>query len=161
MAEMNGRRVTGGLARLWVAGSAVFLLVVAAGILAQPGFPLGLGPIRTTGRAGLWLTLVPAAVGLAGVVLARGRGRLGPGLVFVYSAFWSLVLASGLPAVWNAKESLCLKGLGFCITSPWIGRLAALGVLTPFLLVGSWAWRRFVERGRTTDRSSSAPLANE
>lgn len=149
---MNGYQVAGGLTRFWVTGSAVFLLFVAVGVLTQPSFPLGLGLIRTTGLAGLWLTLVPAAVGLAGAVLARGHGRLGPGLVLAYSAFWSLVLASGLPSVWNAKESFCLKGLGFCITSPWIGRLAALGVLTPFLLVGAWAWRRLVGRARTTDR---------
>ena len=149
---MNGQRVTEGLARLWTAGSATLLLVIAVGILTQPGFPLGLGPIRTTGLAGLWVTLVPAVVGLVGVVLLRGDGRLGPGLVLLYSVFWSVVVASALPSVWNAKKSLCLNGPGFCITGPWIGRMVAVGILTPFLLVGVWAWRRVAERGRKTDR---------
>jgi hypothetical protein len=150
MIEMIGHPLTGGLARFWITGTAILLLVVAVGILSQSGFPLGLGVIRTTGLAGLWVTLVPAVVGLTGVVLLRGSGRLGPGLVFAYSIFWSLVVGSGLPSVWNAKESFCLKGLGFCITSPWIGRTAAIGLLTSFLLVGRWAWRRLAERARTT-----------
>lgn len=149
---MNGQRVTGGLARLWTAGTATLLLVIAVGILTQPRFPLGLGPIRTTGLAGLWVTLVPAAVGLVGVVLIRGHGRFGPVLVLLYSAFWSVAVASALPSVWNAKKSFCLNGPGFCITSPWIGRVVALGILTPFVLVGGWAWRRLAERSRRADR---------
>ena len=150
MIEMNGNPVTGGLARFWITGTAILLFVVAVGILSQPGFPLGFGVIRTTGLAGLWMTLVPGLVGLSGVVLLRGTGRLGPGLVLVYSVFWSLIVGSGLPSVWNAKESFCLKGLGFCITSPWIGRAAAMILLTSFLLVVLWAWRRLAERASTT-----------
>ncbi len=83
---MNRHRVTAGLARFWTAGSATLLLVIAIGILTQPDFPLGLGLIRTTGLAGLWVTLVPAVVGLVGVGLVRGSGRLVPGLVFLNSA---------------------------------------------------------------------------
>jgi hypothetical protein len=150
MTEMNRHPLTGGLARFWITGTAILLLVVAVGILSQPGFPLGLGVIRTTGLAGLWVTLVPAAVGLTGVMLLRAPGWLGPGLVLVYSVFWSLVVGSGLPSVWNARESFCLTGLGFCITSPWIGRTAALGLLTSFLLVGLWAWQRLADRAGTT-----------
>ncbi len=149
---MSGHRVTGALARFWATASAIFLLVIAVQILMQPSFPLGLGSIRTTGLAGLWVTLVPAVVGLAGVVLTRASSRLGPGLVVLYSLFWSVGVASALPTIWNAKTSFCLSGLGFCITSPWIGRMAAIGVLASFLLVGGWAYRTFVERSRTAGR---------
>jgi hypothetical protein len=147
---MRGR-VSGGLARFWTTGSAVLLLVIAAHVLTQPGFPLGLGVIRTTGPAGLWLTLAPAVAGLLGVALLRRPGRLGPELVLLYSGFWSLVVVGALPGVWNAKRAFCLSGLGFCIASQWIGRMAAIGVLSSFLLVAFWAWRRLVERGPATE----------
>jgi hypothetical protein len=145
---MNGRPVAAALVRFWVTGTAILLLVVAVHIVSQPDFPLGLGWIRTTGPAGLWLTLVPALVGLAGVTLLRRPGRTGPTLVFLYSAFWSLTVAGALPGVWNAKRSFCLSSL--CITNPWVGRAAALGLLAPFLLVALWAWRRPAPGGRTT-----------
>ena len=116
------------LAQLWTAGSAVLLFAAVAGILTQPQFPLGLGAIRTRG--------------LAGVILLRGTRWLGAGLLLLYSAFWALVIASGLPSIWNAKSSFCLNGLGVCITSPWIGRLTALALLAPFLAIAVWAGRR-------------------
>ena len=130
------------LAQLWTAGSAVLLFAAVAGILTQPQFPLGLGAIRTRGLAGLWVTFVPAVVGLAGVILLRGTRWLGAGLLLLYSAFWALVIASGLPSIWNAKSSFCLNGLGVCITSPWIGRLTALALLAPFLAIAVWTGRR-------------------
>lgn len=134
-------RVCQALALFWSAGSGILLLGIALGILTQPTFPLSLGLIRTTGLAGLWATLLPAVVGLGGVVLLRRSYRLGAGLILIYSAFWVLLLASGLPLVWNAESSFCLDGLGVCITGPWLGRLAAMSLLTSFLLVGIWSWR--------------------
>jgi hypothetical protein len=134
-------RMARGLAVSWTLGSAILLLGIALGILTQPGFPLGLGLIRTTGLAGLWVTLVPALVALAGVVLLQCRNRSAAGLLVTYSAFWSVVVASALPVVWNAKSSFCLNSLGVCITSPWLGRFTTLSLLAPFLFVSVWFWR--------------------
>ena len=129
------------LALFWIAGTAIVLLVIALGVLTQPGFPLGLGLVRTTGLTGLWVTLVPAVVGLVGVVLVRRSSRFGGGLTLLYSGFWAVLVASGLPIVWNAKRSFCFEGLGVCIRGPWLGRLMVLGLLAPFILSGVWSWR--------------------
>jgi len=137
------------LVPFWSVGSAIFFLAVALGILTQPNFPLSFGLVRTSGLAGLWATLLPAVVGLGGVLLVRRPGPLGAGLLLLYSAFWSVLLASGLPNVWNAGTSFCLNSLGVCITSPWIGRLVAMGLLAAFLLVGVWSWRVLTARSRT------------
>ena len=134
----GGRRA---LAQWWIVASAVPLLVIAIGVLTQPDFPLGLGFIRTRGLAGLWATLFPAVVGVGGVLLLRWSDRVGAGLILVYSAFWSLLLVSILPLVWNAESSFCLRGLGVCITAAWLARLTVLGLLTPSLLVSVWSWR--------------------
>ncbi len=125
----------------WSLLTAILLVGITVGILTQPGFPLGLGPIRTTGLTGLWVTLVPAVVAFAGVVLLGHRNRLAAGLLVTYSLFWAAVVASGLPLVWNAKSSFCLNGLGVCITSPWLGRLATMTLLAAFLFAGAWCWR--------------------
>jgi hypothetical protein len=130
----------------WSLLTAILLLVIAIAVLTQPGFPLGLGHIRTTGLAGLWVTLVPAVVALAGLVLVGRRSRLGAGLLAAYSLFWTAVVASGLPLVWDAKRSFCLDSLGVCITSPWLGRLVMIALLAAFFLPGVWCWR--VSSGR-------------
>jgi hypothetical protein len=106
-----------------------------------------LGIIRTTGLTGLWVTLLPAAVGLVGMILLKRARQTGLALVALYSAFWLAVGASALPTVWNAKRSFCLNGIGFCITSPWLGRIVALTLLTPFLLVALWSCRLLLGRG--------------
>ena len=134
------RRITRGLAVSWCLLTALLLLGISVGILTQPGFPLGLGWIRTTGLAGLWVTLLPGVVALAGVVLLRRRRRLAGGLLVTYSAFWAAVVGSGLPLVWYAKSSLCLNSLGVCITSPGLGRLAATALLAAFVLAGARFW---------------------
>jgi len=139
-------RIARALTVSWSLLTAVLLLGMTVGILTQPGFPLGLGPIRTTGLAGLWVTLVPAVVSVAGVALLRHRGRLAGGLLAAYSLFWAAVVAGGLPLVWNARSSFCLNSLGVCITSPWLGRLATMAILTAFVLAGAWSWR--VSSGR-------------
>lgn len=139
-------RIAKALAVSWSLLTAILLLGMTVGILTQPGFPLGLGPIRTTGLAGLWVTLVPAVVAVAGVVLLRHRSRLAGGLLAAYSLFWTVVVAGGLPLVWNARSSFCLNSLGVCITSPWLGRLATMAILTAFVVTGAWSWR--VSSGR-------------
>ncbi len=126
---------------VWSVLSALPLLGITLGILTQPDFPLGLGMIRTRGLTGLLVSLVPAVVGLGGALLLRWSSRVGAGLLLVYSAFWSVLLAGMLPVVWNADSSFCLRGLGVCITAAWLGRLAVLGLLTPFLLTCVWSWR--------------------
>jgi hypothetical protein len=134
------RRITRGLAVSWCLLTALLLLGITVGILTQAGFPLGLGWIRTTGLAGLWVTLVPADVAFAGILLLGRRRRVAGGLLVTYSAFWAAVVASGLPLVWYAKSSLCLNSLGVCITSPWLGRAAATVLLAAFVLAGARLW---------------------
>ncbi len=131
-------RVARRLAVSWTLFTAVFLLVVAVGILTQPAFPLGLGALRTTGRAGLWFTLLPASVAIGGAVLFESRSRLAAGLLVTYSVFWAGVVASALPFVWNAGSSFCLSGLGVCITGPWLARLTTMALLSAFALAGLW-----------------------
>jgi hypothetical protein len=139
-------RQPGGVRRalviMWILLSAVPLLGIALGILTEPNFPLGLGIIRTRGLTGLWVTFLPAVVGVAGVVLLRWPGRGGAALVLAYSSFWAVLLGGMLPVVWNAESSFCLRGLGVCITAAWLGRLTVLGLLTAFLLASTWCVAR-------------------
>jgi hypothetical protein len=130
------------LVSTWIVVTALPLLGITLGILMEPGFPLGLGLVRTRGLTGLWVSLLPAVVGVAGVVLLRWSRRVGAGLILAYSAFWAVLLAGMLPVVWNAESSFCLRGLGVCITAAWLGRLVVLVLLAAFLLVSSWSWRR-------------------
>ncbi len=124
---MSGRhRVVQGLAMFWVAASAVLLLGIAGHVVAERDFPLGLGLIQTRGLAGLWATLLPGAVGLGGVGLLGRSSRTGAGLLLVYSAFWSLVLASLMPTAWPGS---------------WVGLAVVLMLLMPFVLVGAWSCR--------------------
>ncbi len=129
------------LVRAWILATALPLLGITAGVLTEPGFPLGLGVIRTRGLAGLWVSFVPAAVGLAGVGLLGRSGRVGAGLILAYSAFWAVVLAGMLPVVWTAESSFCLRGLGVCITAAWLGRLIVLTLLAVFVAVSAWSLR--------------------
>lgn len=129
------------LALVWVAGSAMFLLGLSVPIIKQPNFHLNFGLVRTNGPEGLWATLLPGVVGLAGVLLVRTHRSLGAGLLLVYSAYWTVLLASGIPVVWNAKSSFCLNGLGVCITIPWVGRATVTGLVAAFALTSLWSWR--------------------
>ncbi|MFZ3201643.1 MAG: hypothetical protein WA175_10900 [Candidatus Acidiferrales bacterium] len=125
----------------WTLCSVIWLFVIAVLILRQPNFPLNLGLVRTTGRAGLWVTLLPAMWGLAAVCLLFIRRKLGAKLLGIYSGFWLAILLSGLPAVWNAQRSFCIQRLDFCITTPWLGRLIVFAFVVPFLLVALWSLR--------------------
>ena len=129
------------LSLLWVAGSAMFLLGLSVLIVKQPHFPLNFGLVSTHGPVGLWATLLPGVAGLAGVVLVRTHPSSGAGLLLVYSAYWTVLLASGMPVVWNAQSSFCLNGLGICITIPWVGRAMLTGLVAAFALTGLWSWR--------------------
>jgi hypothetical protein len=139
------------LVSTWIVVTALPLLGITLGILTEPGFPLGLGFIRTRGLTGLWVSLVPAVVGVTGVVLLRWSRRVGASLIFAYSAFWVVVLAGMLPVVWKAGSSFCLRGLGVCITAAWLGALVVLGLLAAFLVVSTWSWRR--ARGTAAERA--------
>jgi hypothetical protein len=124
-----------GLAFVWTSATIIMLLVISALIVAQPHFPLDLGVIKTNGLTGLAATLLPAVAGIAGMILFfRPARRLGAHLLGGYSAFWALIFLSGLPAVWNARRSFCLKSLNFCIISPWVARLTVLSIVLPFAL---------------------------
>ncbi len=124
---------------LWTLASLIWLFIIAVLIFRQPNFPLNLGLIRTAGRTGLWITLLPALWGLAAVCLLFIRRKLGAKLLGIYSAFWVAILLSALPAVWNARHSFCIHT--FCITTPWLGRLTVFALAVPFLLVALWSLR--------------------
>lgn len=129
------------LSLLWIAGTAMLLLGLSVLIVKQRDFPLNFGLVRARGLDGLWATLLPGLVGLAGAVLVRSKRTMGAGLVALYSGYWTILLASGIPVVWNAKSSFCLNALGICITVPWIGRAVVLGLVSAFALTGVWACR--------------------
>ncbi len=129
---------------LWSASTAIYLVIISFLILRDPRFPLNLGLIRTTGRAGLWVTLLPGLVGVAGVLLVVVRARAGAFLLGLYSLFGTAVLACALPAVWNARSSFCTQTM--CIRTPWIARLLVLALATPFVLAAFWAKREAQHR---------------
>lgn len=128
--------VTTLLGFFWIFATILLFLGLSVVVFVTPRFPLAIGVLRTTGWYGLWITLLPTLIGLAGVVLWR-RGKLGAWLVAAYSSFWFLTILSGLPVVWNAKRSFCIRT--FCITTPWLGRLTTLALAAPFLLAAIWA----------------------
>ena len=124
----------------WLLVSALLLCGISVLILVQKNFSLHVGLIRTTGRAGLLPTLLPALVCLLGLSLLPRFRRAGGALVVIYSLYCSVLMAAGLPSVWNAQSSFCLRGLNFCITSPWLARLLVMGLAASFLVATLWAW---------------------
>lgn len=136
------------LAAVWCVATLACLMVISALIVGQPRFPLNFGVIRTVGRAGLSVTLLPALVGLSGLLLLARRRSLAATLLAFYSFFWAGVLASGFPAIWNARRSFCLNALNFCIVSPWVSRVTLFALVLPFLLSGVCFYRLL--RGRET-----------
>ena len=144
MQAITSRVVQRLLASLFISATIVFLVVITVLIIMQPSFPLNFGFIYTTGRTGLFVTVVPVMVGIVGLALLWSRQRIGAILVATYCAFWAVVFLGGLPRVWNARQSFCLEGLNFCITSPWVARLTVLAIATPFLLSAWWSLRHGV-----------------
>ena len=142
MRAMTGSYVRRALVWLFISATIGFLLVLTVLIVAQTKFPLNIGVVRTTGRAGLFVSLLPALVVTVGLRLLWYKRATGAILVAAYSAFWAIVFLGVLPQVWNARQSFCLKGLNFCIISPWVARLTVLAIATPFLLSAWWALRQ-------------------
>lgn len=128
-------------ALLWLAISTTYLLVLSVLIAGNAQFPLNLGAIRTTGRTGLWVTLVPAIAGSLAFFLLWLRIRAGALVLGAYCGFWTVILVCGLPWVWNARETFCTRTV--CIRTPWIGRLLVIGLMTPFVIVAIWAKNEF------------------
>jgi len=146
MGHSLGWQVRRVLALLWSSLTIGFFLFISVLILSDPRFPLNLGSINTTGRAGLWATLPPGVVGLSGIVLMFCHSAWGARMLGIYSLFWAAMIASGLPAVWNAQRTFCTRT--FCIQTPWISRLLVLGLATPFLLVALWSRRQASQESR-------------
>ncbi len=135
------------LALSWCVLTSIYLLAISFLILRDAAFPLNLGSVRTTGRTGLWLTLLPGLFGILAVLLTIVQARASAWLLGTYSIFWAGVLVSGLPGIWNARMSFCTQS--FCITTPWIGRFLLLALAMPFLMVAFWAFRQ--AHARQTD----------
>lgn len=150
----SGHKLASGLVWVFIGLSIGFLLVLATQIIVQPRFSLDLGFIRTTGRTGLLVTLLPALVGLLGQ-LSSWRGWFwGAWLAAAYCSFWAVVFLGGLPQVWNVKRSFCLEGLNFCIVSPWVARLTVIALATPFLLAACWSVQQARRKGRARTSAS-------
>jgi len=109
----------------------LFFFGLSVAIFRNPRFPLALGFIRTTGRGGLWITFLPAVVAFVRLIAWKWR-KFSAALLAAYCVFWSVAVLSGLPHVWNAKQSFCFRN--YCITTHWVARLAILALATPFIL---------------------------
>jgi hypothetical protein len=147
----SGRQLFQAMVVVWLLVSAFLLCGISVLILLRKDFPLNVGLIRTTGRVGLLATLLPALVCLLGLSLLARFHRLGAGLVGIYALFCSILMAGGLPSVWNAQSSFCLRGLNFCITSPWMARLLVMGLSASFLVAAVWAWRQVMRSQRVPE----------
>lgn len=138
---MSGRfgfHLCRGLALIWSLATLAYLAVVSVAIIRNATFILNIGVIKMTGRSALWPILGPAVIGLIGLTLVLSHLRWGGWLLGAYSLFWAGVLAAGLPSIWNAKTSFCMRTI--CITTPWIGRLLLFALTTGFLLVALWTY---------------------
>lgn len=156
MLGLSGSLVRRCLALVWSWFSVIYLLVISALIVQDAAFPLRLGKINTVGRTGLWITLVPAVIGIAALLLVSIRIRLGGRLLSIYALFWTAVLGAGLPVVWNAQTSFCTRT--FCIRTPWIGRTLLLALAGAFVSVAIWSWRE--ARGKIAQQAiRSSPQA--
>ena len=133
MSGRFGSRTRRGLALVWSAITIIYLAVVSAAIVRDPTFHLNVGVMEMTGRVALWPIMLPAVIGLVGLVLVLWHVKWGGWLLGAYSLFWASVLAAGLPAIWNVKTSFCTRTI--CITTPWIGRLLLFALATCFFLV--------------------------
>jgi hypothetical protein len=122
---------------LWSAFTTLCLLTISVLIFRDARFPLNLGMIRTTGRTGLWVTLLPGLIGLIALLLVVLHARAGAFLLGLYSLFWIVVFGLALPAVWNARSSFCTQTM--CIRTPWLGRLLVLALASPFVVEVLWA----------------------
>lgn len=140
MVRLSGVLVRRGLALGWSWFSVVYLLVVSALIIQDPAFQLRFGKLNTVGRTGLWITLLPALIGMTALLLLSIRAELGGWLLSLYALFWTGLLAAGLPAIWNAQTSFCTRT--FCIRTPWIGRSLLLALVGSFVSVMVWSWRK-------------------
>jgi len=152
MSGTFGSHACRGLALIWSATTIMYLVVVSVVIIRNASFRLDIGVIKMTGRAALWPILLPAVIGLVGLILVLWHVRWGGWLLGAYSLYWAGVLAAGLPAIWNAKTSFCTRTI--CITTPWIGRLLLFALAACFFLVAL----RIYLNARLRPRDSAAAL---
>jgi len=134
-----GSAVSRWLALTWSAITVAYLIVIAAAIFNDPQFHLSVGIIHTVGRMGLIVTILPAALGLVGLILTWRRRALGARLLGIYSAFCGLLFLTVLPSIWNSQASFCTGS--FCLRSVWLGRLITFSIASAFFLVAGWAYR--------------------
>ncbi len=113
-------RILLALAVLWTIFTVVSLGVITAMIVKEPAFPLGLGWIRTSGLAGLWITLPSILLGVAGLVLLKTQRTTGFRLLLFYSGLWTLIL---IPAMLRELPTIVRHPLAYCADgkcTPWV-----------------------------------------
>lgn len=113
-------RVLLALAVLWTIFTVVSLGVITAMIVKEPAFPLGLGWIRTSGLAGLWITIPSILLGITGLILLKTQRTAGFRLLLLYSGLWTLIL---IPAMLRELPTIVRHPLAYCADgkcTPWV-----------------------------------------
>jgi hypothetical protein len=135
------------LAVLWTIFTVISLGVITVMIVKQPAFPLGLGSIRTSGLAGLWITLPSILLAIVGLVLLTTRPRIGSRVLFLYSGLWTLTLVPGvvamLPTIVRHPLAYCADGR----CTPWV---ITVSITIAFALATAWyAHQAYPQPGRS------------
>ncbi len=135
------------LAVLWTIFTVVSLGVITTMILTEPAFPLGLGWIRTSGLAGLWITVPSALLGIAGLLLLKTRRTTGFCLLLLYSGLFAVTL---LPAMLKELPTIVRHPLAYCADgkcTPWV---ITVSITIAFTLSTLWYARQaYLRLGRS------------
>ncbi|MGB9234504.1 MAG: hypothetical protein WCC04_08825 [Terriglobales bacterium] len=140
-------RILLALAVLWTVFTVVALGVITAMILREPAFPLGLGWIRTSGPAGLWITVPSILLGIVGLALLLMRPTTGSRVLFLYSGLWTLMLVPGVLAI---LPTIVRHPLAYCADgrcTPWVITVSITIAFT--LSTFSYAHRAYVHPDRS------------
>lgn len=151
MLPRTRERISTTLVLLWIVPGILLLYVTAGSILGKPDFHLGLGLIQTTGRTGLFFTLVPALWGTAALLLLFRVPVVGGRLLAAYCLFWFCNFFGGLIKNWD--EIMLTGGIFNGPISLRVGvGLMILTFLSSFLFCAWWGWRTPRRRGQESPR---------
>jgi hypothetical protein len=136
-------RVFLALAALWTIFTVVTFGVISTLMFREPGFPLGLGWIRTRGLAGLWIMVPSILLGVTGLILLTTRRTIGARVLLFYSSLWSLIL---LPPMLAEMPTIVRHPLAYCANgtcTPWV---ITASITVAFVLSTIWYARQSYSR---------------
>jgi hypothetical protein len=140
-------RVFLALAVFWTIFTVVTLSVITTLMFMEPGFPLGLGWIRTRGLVGLWITLPSILLGVAGLILLTMHRTIGVRVLLSYSFLRTLML---LPGILSELPTIVRHPLAYCANgtcTPWV---ITASITIAFVLSTIWYARQsFQHLGRS------------